>query len=290
MVTDNQSLKEVLVAQKNEFTEHIIYQKLASIEKDESNKNILEKISQEEYAHYDFWKKFTNREVKPDKFKIFFYILIVRLFGLTFGVKLMEKGEGMAQDNYARLKNLSSEVEQVITDEERHEQELLSIINEEKLKYVGSIVLGLNDALVELTGALAGLTLALQNTRLIAMVGLVTGIAASLSMAASEYLSTKQEETDKNPIKASIYTGLAYVLTVLFLIFPYLIFSNVFMCLGVVLINALLVIAFFTFYVSVAKDTSFKGRFFEMASLSLSIAIISFFIGIVIRNIFGVDI
>ena len=290
MGTDNRSLKEVLVAQKGELTESIIYKKLASIEKDESNKKILEKISQEECAHHDFWKKFTNKEVKPDKFKIFFYVLIVRVFGLTFGVKLMEKGEGVAQNNYVRLKSLSLEVEQVIADEERHEQELLNIINEEKLRYVGSIVLGLNDALVELTGALAGLTLALQNTRLIAVVGLVTGIAASLSMAASEYLSTKQEETDKNPLKASIYTGLAYVFTVLFLIFPYLVFSNVFMCLGVVLINALLVIALFTFYVSVAKDTSFKGRFIEMASLSLSVAVISFFIGIVIRNIFGVDI
>ena len=212
------------------------------------------------------------------------------MLGLTFGVKLMEKGEGMAQDSYNNLKSLSEEVQGVIEDEEKHEQELLNIINEEKLKYVGSIVLGLNDALVELTGALAGFTFALQNTRLIAAVGLVTGIAASLSMAASEYLSTKQEESDKNPIKASIYTGLAYVLTVLFLIFPYLVFGNVFLCLGVVLINALLVIAFFTFYVSVAKDVSFKGRFFEMSALSLSVALVSFFIGMVIRSIFGVDI
>ena len=290
MISDNKLLIKVLNAQKSELTESIIYKKLASIEKDKSNKEILERISQEECAHHDFWKKFTNKEVKPDKVKIFLYVLIVRMLGLTFGVKLMEKGEGMAQDSYNNLKSLSEEVQGVIEDEEKHEQELLNIINEEKLKYVGSIVLGLNDALVELTGALAGFTFALQNTRLIAAVGLVTGIAASLSMAASEYLSTKQEESDKNPIKASIYTGLAYVLTVLFLIFPYLVFGNVFLCLGVVLINALLVIAFFTFYVSVAKDVSFKGRFFEMSALSLSVALVSFFIGMVIRSIFGVDI
>jgi VIT1/CCC1 family predicted Fe2+/Mn2+ transporter len=47
---------------------------------------------------------------------------------------------------------------------------------------------------VELTGALSGLTLAFRNTRLIAMAGLITGIAASLSMAGSEYLATKSEE------------------------------------------------------------------------------------------------
>lgn len=88
------------------------------------------------------------------------------------------------------------------------------------------MVLGLNDALVELTGVLAGLTLALQNTRLVAMTGFITGIAASLSMSASEYLSAKSEEGPQDPLKASIYTGSAYVLTVLFLIFPYLLFTN----------------------------------------------------------------
>jgi VIT1/CCC1 family predicted Fe2+/Mn2+ transporter len=87
-------------------------------------------------------------------------------------------------------------------------QKLISLIDEERLKYVSSMVLGLNDALVELTGALTGLTLALQNPRLIAIVGFITGIAASMSMAASEYLSTKQEDTEKNPLKASVYTGL----------------------------------------------------------------------------------
>ena len=42
-----------------------------------------------------------------------------------------------------------------------NESALLQLLDEEKLRYTGSIVLGLNDVLVELTGALAGLTLAL---------------------------------------------------------------------------------------------------------------------------------
>ena len=73
----------------------------------------------------------------------------------------------------------------------------------EPYRYTGSIVLGLNDALVELTGALAGLTLALQDTKLIALTGSITGIAAALSMGASEYLSTKSEDVDRSPVKAS---------------------------------------------------------------------------------------
>jgi len=286
-----QDLKQkILRAQKNEISEHIIYKKLCLIVKDKNNREVLEKISQDELRHYEFWKSFTQLSVKPSQIKIFFYVLVSRIFGLTFGIKLMEKGEDLAQDTYSILKDISPEVENIIKDEQEHEYQLIAIINEERLKYVSSMVLGLNDALVELTGALAGLTLALQNTKLVAAVGLVTGIAASMSMAASEYLSTKQEETEKNPLKASIYTGFAYILTVLFLIFPYLVFKNIFFCLFVVIVNALLVVLIFTFYISVAKDLSFKKRFLEMASISLSIAVINFFIGFIIRKIFGVDI
>ncbi len=282
--------EKILIAQKNEITEHEIYHKLASLVKDGNNSRILEQISRDELEHYKFWTTLTQQQVTPDRFKVFFYVLISRLFGLTFGIKLMERGEDSAQDAYAGLKEISPRVEEIIQDETRHERELIGLINEERLKYVGSIVLGLNDALVELTGALAGLTLALQKARLVATVGLITGIAASMSMAASEYLSTKQEETEKSPVKASIYTGIAYVFTVIFLIFPYLIFKNVFFCLTFMIINALLVVYIFTFYISVAKDLSFKKRFSEMAGISLSIAAISFFIGLIIRKVFGVDV
>jgi len=280
---------KALRAQKNEITEHIIYGRLASRLKDTGNSKVLEQISRDELSHYQFWSSLTGKETPPFRIKIFFYLLITRIFGLTFGIKLMEKGEDLAQDVYGRLKEIDPGVEKVIEDEGRHEKELISLVDEERLKYVSSMVLGLNDALVELTGALAGLTLALQNTRLVAIVGLITGIAASMSMAASEYLSTKQEETEKSPLKASVYTGFAYILTVLFLICPYLIFNNIFLCLGFVMVNALFIVLIFTFYISVAKDLSFKSRFVEMAGISLTIAVINFFIGLIIRRVFGVD-
>ncbi|MBN2119493.1 MAG: VIT1/CCC1 transporter family protein [Candidatus Omnitrophica bacterium] len=290
MNIDEKIKKAISKAQKNEITENLIYKKLAGLVKDKKNQEVLVKISQDELSHYEFWKRFTGQEVLPDRLKVFFYVFVSRIFGLTFGVKLMEKAEDMAQDHYAALSQVDSGVNKVIEDEERHEQSLLGLLDEERLKYVSSMVLGLNDALVELTGALVGFTLALQNTRLVAIVGLITGIAASMSMAASEYLSTKQEETDKNPLKASIYTGFAYILTVLFLIAPYLIFSNIFLCLGFVIFNALLIVLLFTFYISVAKDLSFKKRFLEMAGISLSIAAVNFFIGLIIRKVFGVEI
>jgi VIT1/CCC1 family predicted Fe2+/Mn2+ transporter len=202
----------------------------------------------------------------------------------------MEKGEENAQVTYTRIAEEIPEAQKIVEEEDSHEQELLSILNEEKLQYVGSMVLGMNDALVELTGALAGLTLALQNTHLIGLTGGITGIAASLSMAASEYLSTKSEEGEKSPAKASLYTGGAYVITVLLLIFPYLIFSDYFVCLGIALFNSVVIILIFTLYVSIAQDVPFWKRFLEMAGISLGVACISFGIGFLVRHIFGIEV
>ena len=52
------------------------------------------------------------------------------------------------------------------------------------------------------------LTLAMQNTRLIALSGLITGIAATLSMASSEYLSSKSEGRP-DAFKSATYTGIS---------------------------------------------------------------------------------
>jgi len=287
---DEETKKTILTAQRNEITEHFIYDKLSQSIKDPHDRNILKRISNDELKHYDFWKKYTDEDVKPDKLKIWKYFLISRIFGITFGIKLMERGEEQAQATYEKISKFVPNAKSVVKEEDEHEKQLIDLIDEERLRYVGSMVLGLNDALVELTGALAGLTLVLQNTRLIAMTGLITGIAASLSMAASEYLSTKSEESAKNPFKASVYTGSIYVITVLFLIFPYLIFTNFYFCLGFTILNAIIVIFIFTFYVSVAKDLSFRDRFFEMALISLGIAALTFCIGFLVRMFLNVEI
>jgi len=290
MASNAELTKQLVVYQKNEITEHHIYQKLAGAFPLSENSQVLEKIAADELRHYQEWKKYTRQDVRPDKLKIWAYYLISRVLGLTFGIKLMERGEENAQENYRRLGLGAGTIEAIMRDENEHEEALIGLLDEERLRYVGSIVLGLNDALVELTGALAGLTLALQDTKLIALSGSITGIAAALSMGASEYLSTKSEETTKEPLKASIYTGVAYIFTVLFLIWPYLFFENYYVCLAWALIGAALIIALFNYYISVVKDEPFKKRFLEMAGVSLGVASLSFLVGYVIRNILGVEI
>jgi len=281
--------EKLLTYQLNEITEHHIYRKLAQRVDSPENSQVLNEIADDELRHYHDWREYTQEDLEPDQMRIWWYYLISRVFGFTFSVKLMERGEEGAQENYASVQHVIPEAASIAKEENDHEDALLDMLDEERLRYTGSIVLGLNDALVELTGALAGLTLALQNTQLIALSGSITGIAAALSMGASEYLSTRTEETTKHPVRASLYTGGAYLITVILLILPYLLLDNYFVCLACALLAAVAIIGVFNYYVSVAEDEPFKERFLEMAGLSFGVALFSFFIGYLIRQVLGIE-
>jgi VIT1/CCC1 family predicted Fe2+/Mn2+ transporter len=281
---------KVILFQQTEITEYHIYKRLAKHIRSKENASILDQIAEDELRHYNGWKQYTREEVSPRWFYVWFYYLVSITFGFTFGVKLMEMGEQAAQKNYAAVAKEVPEASKYELEEDQHEKKLVEMLDEERLQYAGSVVLGLNDALVELTGALAGLTLALQNTKLIALSGLITGIAASMSMAASEYLSTRSEETSKEPVRAAIYTGIAYILTVSLLVLPYLLFENYYIDLAITMTIAVVIIAVFNYYISVAKGESFRARFLEMAGLSLGVATFSFIIGFFIRKWLNIEI
>ena len=276
--------------QQNELNESIIYEEIAKFAKGDGNKEVLLRLAQEEKAHYEIWKKYTGIEMKPQKFKIFRYKLLARIFGFTFAVKLMENGEEAAQEEYGLVAEEVEESVFIRQQEEEHEAALLEMLDEESLQYVGSMVLGLNDALVELTGSLAGFTFALQNTKLIALSGLIIGISATFSMASSEFLAARSEGRD-DALKSCSYTGTAYLITVILLIAPYLIFGSggYIPALICMLLIVILIIAGFTYYTSVAQDQPFKSRFWEMALISVGVAVVSFVVGILAKRFLGVD-
>jgi len=286
-----QNLATILHMQQNEITEYEIYTYLAAKTKDPAAKEVLSDLAAQEYAHYEIWKTYTGQEFKPQKLKVIAAKISNTIFGFTFTIKKMENGESLAQDAYEKLFAEVPEAKQIHDEEEEHENKLIDLLDEERLKYVGSMVLGLNDALVELTGTLAGLTLAMGDTKLIALSGLITGISATFSMASSEFLAAKSEGRS-DALKSCSYTGIAYLITVALLILPYLIFSSTgyLMALGCMLLIVVLIIAFFNYYISVAQGLSFKKRFTEMASISLGVATLSFVIGLIVKNVLGVDI
>ena len=284
---DTRTIDILKIFQKNEITEYHVYRSLSRRMKDK-NAEVLKKIAEDENRHYHKWKQYTGVAIKPNRFLIFSYLLIARLFGLTFAVKMMEKGEEKAERNYSEIQKIVPDASKILKEEKGHEKMLVEMIDEEKIGYIGSMVLGLNDALVELTGALAGFTLALQNTRLIGLAGLITGIAASLSMSASEYLSQKSEPDVKDPIKASFYTGIAYIVAVILLVLPYFLLTNYYFALLITLLIAVIIILVFAQFVSVVKDMSFKKFFWEMVFISLGVAAISFVIGWAARSLLNI--
>jgi len=281
--------ERILTYQRNELTEHHVYRRLATLTLTPHNQRILDDIAADELRHYRHWRRHTGQDVPPARFKIWRYYWISRLLGLTFGIKLMEHGEAMAQDEYRHVRESIPEAPRIIAEEHDHENALIALLDEERLRYIGAIVLGLNDALVELTGSLAGLTLALRHTRLIALSGLIVGIAAAFSMGASAYLSAKADAADKQPLRAAIYTSTAYLLTVLLLVVPYLLLRNPYLCLALTLGVAVAIVAAFNYYIAVARGASFRRQFFEMAGISLSVAALSFGVGFALRGLLGVE-
>ena len=284
------ALRIIKKMQQSELTESVIYEKIASFAKGGENRQTLLRLAREEKAHYQVWKKYTGLEMQPERGKILMYTLLARVLGFTFAVKLMEQGEEGAQAEYQLLAGEVPESALIRQQEEEHEAALLGMLDEERLQYVGSMVLGLNDALVELTGSLAGFVFALQNTRLIALSGLIVGISATFSMASSEFLAARSEGRS-DALKSCSYTGIAYLFTVIALIAPYLIFptGQYIPALVCMLVVVILIIAGFTYYTSVAQDQPFKQRFGEMALISIGVAVVSFFVGILAKKFLGVD-
>ncbi|MDR0388089.1 MAG: VIT1/CCC1 transporter family protein [Treponema sp.] len=283
--------KKLLLFQKTELNDSLLYENAAGWQKDEGNKTILLSLAKSERGHYEVWKSYTGKEIRPNMVWMYVRFFLCRILGVTFTLKLLEKKEYAGAQSYRPLIAELPEIPAIIADEEEHEDRLMAMIDEERLHYAGAVVLGLNDALVELTGTIAGLTFALASTRLTALSGIITGISATLSMAASNYLA---ERTDGNQkaLKSSVYTGMAYLITVALMVLPYLLLPDAMYiaAFAVMLVIVALIIFLFNFYLAVVQSLSFWRRFGEMALISLGVAAVSFAIGLLAKSLLGIDV
>ena len=288
---DKQNLKKALIQQQNEINDHTIYKILASYQNDENNKNIFEKIAKEEKFHYDFWVKITNQEMKAQKFVVLWFVFLVKVFGTSFALKSLEKREASAEEFYKELFEIYPESQRIYKQETEHEFELIERLNDKKLLYAGAIVLGMNDALVELTGTLSGIALAFDKSLVVGLTGLIMGIAASLSMAGSAYFEAKENPSeDIKPLTYSLYTGVSYILTTALLVVPFFIFETMTFSLIMMFICAFIAIVSYNFYISVAKDLNFTTRVIQMSAITFGVALISFGIGYIVKFYFGIEI
>lgn len=279
----------------DELKDYTVYSAILKTETNPDFRRILTKLTEHERQHYQFWLTVSQqKELRIHPLIVLYYTFIRRVLGLTFMAKFMEHHERNAIKHYSDIleridDNLKGRVREIIEHEQNHEWELINQINEEKVKFTGSIILGLNDGLIELTGALVGFSFAFASAPLVALTGFITGIAASMSMASSAYLQARHEK-GKNPKKAAAYTGVSYLVIVLLLIAPFLFASDLILSLALLAVIVLAIIAALSFYTSILFDRKFKNQFGEIFTFSIGVAFVSFLIGSAFRYFSGIAI
>lgn len=90
---------ELKKAQQDELVGMEVYGRLAKLVQDPHNAKILKQIAEDEKRHANIFKKYTGKALKVNKLRVLFYVLVSRIFGLTFGVKLQERDKKAAQKN-----------------------------------------------------------------------------------------------------------------------------------------------------------------------------------------------
>jgi len=133
-----------------------------------------------EKEHASFWKEFLKNRgidvppVKTNNIRITFMKLLSKLFNPVLVISFFELGEsGAIKEYYSFLKNkdLSEKekknLKKIILDEIEHETFFARQINEKGMSNIRDFVLGMNDGLVEILGAVAGLSAVYVNSPLI---------------------------------------------------------------------------------------------------------------------------
>ena len=278
---------------EDEYTDHLVYRKLAVRETDSERRQILEQLSRQEEEHYEFWKDALNGYLpRPRRLFLNFVVLLRYFFGLTFAIKFLERHEKQVIEEYWRIRpqfdgEAGARLEQIIADEEKHEEFCIGQINEGVVKYLGFIVLGLADAIIEITGVHAGFLGVTGSTTMVGVAGLIVGFAAAISMATAAYLQAKQG-TERNSLTSALITGFSYILAVVFLALPYFLTGHMLQAFALSLAMAMLLTAYFTLYSAVLFERRFGKEFLETTLLILGTAVATYLFGDFLGRIFGI--
>ncbi|MFN4178973.1 MAG: VIT1/CCC1 transporter family protein [Armatimonadota bacterium] len=279
----------------DEYTDFTIYTHLAKREKRDDFKQLLQKMAEQEFRHYEFWKSLSGRDCASEmpKWKLTLVTLSRILFGLTFTVKLLERHEEQVIEAYRQFipklpPDASARLSEILKDEEMHEKSLVSELNEGVVRYIGFIALGLADAVVEITGVHAGFLGATTTTLAAGVAGLIVGLSAAISMAAAAYIQAKHESV-KNPIPSALATGIAYIAAVVLLAAPYFITHSNILAFVISVVLAFGLVVAFTFYSSVINESNFKREVVESTVVLFATALVSYLFGTMLGKIFGLQ-
>ncbi|WP_244403868.1 VIT1/CCC1 transporter family protein [Pyrolobus fumarii] len=277
----------------NELMDHMIYKALARIEPDPKRKKLLERLAEQEYQHYLFWRSLLGRDCKAPRPRVSLVAVAYRLLGPAFTLRLLERGEGSAVERYRSVAErlpdeLRPKLEAIVRDEEEHERLLLQEFEDVRVKYLGYVALGLADAIIEITGVHAGFLGVTASTIMAGIAGLVVGFSAAISMASAAYLQAKHGEEESPTVSAAI-TGLSYILSVILLALPYFLIHDMLIGFLASVAIGLALTGSLAYYSAVVQEKPFTREFAENAGLLLGTAIASYIFGQALREVFGVS-
>jgi VIT1/CCC1 family predicted Fe2+/Mn2+ transporter len=279
---------------EDEYTDHLVYARLAGRERNGARREVLEQLSRHEAEHYAFWQEaIPGYTPRPRRFLLGLVVLLRYLFGITFAIKFLERHEKATIEEYRRIRprfdaQEGARLDRMIEDEEEHERFFIGQIDEGVVKYLGFIVLGLADAIIEITGVHAGFLGVTSSTTMAGVAGLIVGFAAAISMATAAYLQAKQS-TERNPVTSALLTGASYILAVVLLALPYFTTDRMLLAFLASLAAALTLTAYFTFYSTILFERRFAREFLESAALTLGTAVATYWFGNFLGGIFGLE-
>lgn len=190
----------------NEYNDSVLYAALAKVERNKEFRKRLEHMSSMEAGHAEFWQKILERRgISPKARKRGFHIGIIkfmrRIFGAALAASLLELGESSAVSAYHSFLKSSDLAEEekarlsrIIVDELEHEKAFSASKKLFHVENFRDLILGMNDGLVEILGAVTGLSAVYMfNPLMVAVSGLIVGVAGALSMAIGSFISVRSQ-------------------------------------------------------------------------------------------------
>jgi VIT1/CCC1 family predicted Fe2+/Mn2+ transporter len=273
----------------DEYSDSTLYKRLAdTVDGGSEFAGTLRELAETENRHFEFWRKYVPQESpRLNRVKLYWVLLLRRVFGLTFASRYLDRHESGVVQEYQSLSGMippedREAFEAMVSDEKEHEKAFAMRIESSAVKYISFVVLGLADALVEITGIHAGSLGFYDRTEIAGLAGVIAGAAASMAMASAAFAQAKQGFKGSARLSAT-YTGVSYFITAIILATPYFLTSKMVVALSVSTTLAVVILAITTYYSTVISAKPFMRDFLEILAILFGVTVALYLFGSVIR-------
>ncbi len=216
---------------------------------------ILGELIEVETKHFAFWQRFFGIQVAAldwgRRAKLWVLVGVCRLFGAWAVQLVLEAIEVYGVRKYLTLWEayedgpLGEAVREVLEDEFKHEDAVVTGLGKPTIhpEQIRNILLGLNDGLVEILGAVSGFFAAFGNAATVLVAASTVSVAGAISMGAGAFVASSSEhemrrtelgkrrflgegvssgESGGRPLGAALLVGVSYLAGALVPVLPIL--------------------------------------------------------------------